>query len=140
MNKVMYTLNQNGSVHGFLVEKALASRSDIIDLFFSEREAYPELKHTMSKVVITNESSCVADFCEEGSTVTVTIDALIDDEEYSTSFHVQTVDGSHSTERGCWITTNTSSDDMDFDRAEKRIFACCDIIALAESEISLVGC
>ncbi len=51
----------------------------------------------------------IADFDEEGTTISVTATA----NENSETFHVQTVDGEYRSSMGCWILTNDSDGDID---------------------------
>lgn len=56
------------------------------------------------------ESVEIADFDEEGTTISVTAKA-----SETETFHIQTVDGEYNRSLGCWIIANTCGEDLDQD-------------------------
>jgi hypothetical protein len=58
-------------------------------------------------MIITNAQ--IADFCEEGATVSVSCESV----HHKETFHVQTVCGEYRPSLACFITTDTSSGDID---------------------------
>ena len=79
----------------------------------------------MSKQIINNVE--VADFCEDGTTISITATAATGEQE---TFHVQTVDGEYRYSLGCWILTNDSNGDIESD--DYPAFDLAEIINAAE--------
>ncbi|MAF36342.1 hypothetical protein CL622_04460 [archaeon] len=129
MNKVKYTLNQNGSVHGFLVEDTFNSRDELIESFEKNSAAYPELNYSTSKIIILDSAACVSDFCDE--TAEVAVEVLINNKPFTAIFYVQTTDGRYSPQAGCCITTN--GENKEFSDLEIIVFECIDVTELANS-------
>ena len=58
------------------------------------------------------ESVKIANFCEEGTTAEVTVEASGDQQQV---FFVQTTDGEYRVDLGCWILTPESDGDINWD-------------------------
>ena len=71
-----------------------------------------------------------ADFCEDGTTVSVT---AVDDLCKSETFYIQTVDGEFRRDLGCWIFTDKDGDDIVLEYYPR--FDYSEIIAQAEKFI-----
>lgn len=54
----------------------------------------------------------IADFCEDGSTVSVSV---LDKNDIAFDFYVQTVDGLYRSDLGCWLLTSDSDGDINQD-------------------------
>lgn len=130
-----YLISQNGSVHGFLVSDVFADKNEAEKKLTEYKKVdkdneYDEKLHTV-KIVSIKTNGVGAD--ESDTTVTVCVKALIDNEDAEAVFHVQTTEGSYSTQMGCWILTNGGSGNMDFTELESLIFESANVIEAAES-------
>ena len=67
----------------------------------------------------------------EGDDIDVTIDAEIDGELNQVAFNVQTVNGLHMSQMGCWVTTGGG--DCEFSLTEKMIFEALNVVDIAEN-------
>lgn len=121
----------------FVASYVVFEDDNFIEGFESEEEADEYIKsskygsdYSKHRVIPHSVEFAIGEF-GEGDDIDVTIDAEIDGELNQVAFNVQTVNGLHMSQMGCWITTNGG--DGEFSLTENMIFEALNVVEVAEN-------
>lgn len=133
---MQYLISENGNVHGFLVTETCEDKVAAEHRCKELNEKYCGYDHKVNEVEILSEESETADYCEDRTTIIVTVKAVINGAEFQERFHVQTIDGVYDAQQGCWITTDKSGEDRDFTDVQVLIFEAANVVKTAEAYLN----